>query len=54
MQRRINVFARPRPAVTKAAEGGLNMDSVVLLNHIRAVDKRRLHDGIARYIQELK
>lgn len=32
----------PTEVLVKAPEGGLNTDSVVLLNQIRAVDKRRL------------
>jgi len=32
----------PTEVLVKAPEGGLNTDSVVLLNRIRAVDKRRL------------
>lgn len=32
----------PTEVLVKAREGGLNADSVVLLNQIRAVDKRRL------------
>jgi mRNA interferase MazF len=33
----------PTEVLVKAPEGGLNTDSVVLLNQIRAVDKRRLN-----------
>ncbi len=38
------VDPRPRPTkvLVKAAEGGLSGDSMVLLNQIRSVDKRRL------------
>ena len=38
------VDTRPRPTkvLVKAAEGGLSGDSMVLLNQIRSVDKRRL------------
>ena len=38
------VDPRPRPTkvLVKAAEGGLSVDSMVLLNQIRSVDKRRL------------
>jgi mRNA interferase MazF len=32
----------PTSVLIKAPEGGLNVDSVVLLNQIRTVDKRRL------------
>jgi len=32
----------PTEVLVKAPEGGLNTDSVVLLNQIRAIDKRRL------------
>ena len=38
------IDTRPRPTrvLVKAAEGGLSGDSMVLLNQIRSVDKRRL------------
>ena len=38
------VDPRPRPTkvLVKALEGGLSVDSMVLLNEIRSVDKRRL------------
>ena len=38
------IDTRPRPTkvLVKAPEGGLSVDSVVLLNQIRSVDKRRL------------
>ena len=38
------VDTRPRPTkvLVKAPEGGLSVDSMVLLNQIRSVDKRRL------------
>jgi mRNA interferase MazF len=32
----------PTSVLVKAAEGGLDVDSIVLLNQIRTVDKRRL------------
>ncbi len=32
----------PTGVLVKSPEGGLNVDSVVLLNHIRTIDKRRL------------
>lgn len=32
----------PTSVLVKAPEGGLTVDSVVLLNHIRTIDKRRL------------
>ena len=38
------IDTRPRPTkvLVKAAEGGLSVDSMVLLNQIRSVDKQRL------------
>ena len=38
------IDTRPRPTrvLVKAPEGGLSVDSMVLLNQIRSVDKRRL------------
>ena len=33
----------PTEVLVKAPEGGLNTDSVVLLNQVRAIDKRRLN-----------
>jgi len=38
------IDARPRPTkvLVKAPEGGLSVDSMVLLNQIRSVDKQRL------------
>jgi mRNA interferase MazF len=38
------IDTRPRPTkvLVKALEGGLNVDSMVLLNQIRSVDKQRL------------
>ena len=38
----INTRPRPTKVLVKAAEGGLSGDSMVLLNQIRSVDKRRL------------
>ena len=38
-----NVFRRgPTSVLVRAPEGGLSVDSVVLLNQIRTVDRRRL------------
>ena len=38
-----NVLQRgPTSVFVRAPEGGLTVDSVVLLNHIRTIDKRRL------------
>ena len=38
-----NVFRRgPTSVLVNAPEGGLNVDSVVLLNQIRTIDRRRL------------
>ncbi len=38
----------PTEVLVRAPEGGLNMDSVVLLNQIRSVDRRRLMHRIGR------
>lgn len=39
---------RPTNVLVKAPEGGLTSDSVVLLNQIRSVDKRRLGKRLGR------
>lgn len=38
----------PTEALVRAPEGGLHVDSVVLLNQIRSVDRRRLMHRIGR------
>ena len=38
----VDPHPRPTKVLVKAAEGGLSGDSMVLLNQIRSVDKRRL------------
>jgi mRNA interferase MazF len=38
----------PTEVLVRASEGGLNTDSVILLNQIRSVDRRRLMHSIGR------
>jgi mRNA interferase MazF len=38
----------PTEVLVKAKEGGLNMDSVVLLNQIRSIDRQRLMRRLGR------
>ena len=39
---------RPTNVLVRALEGGLNTDSVVLLNQVRSIDKRRLGKRLGR------
>ena len=38
----------PTEVLVKAPEGGLSSDSVVLLNHVRSIDVRRLGRRLGR------
>lgn len=42
----------PTEVLVKAPEGGLQVDSVVLLNHIRSIDRRRLIRRVGRLSRE--
>lgn len=51
--RRINKAKMPTHIELSAAEYGLNKDSVVLLEQIRTIDKKRLREKIGRLDNEL-